>query len=139
MNAPFPLKYLDFASSKNFSSTEQNEYRAHVRSEHDGKKPFKCEFCDLTFWRRCNVRYHVEASHDLKKRFSCDLCDFQSYYEKSIDMHKKSVHQKLNRPKPFNCLKVWQLYCFQIDLRDVRIDRLVHRNRVGTGLTQYFG
>ena len=108
--------HVDFRGSKSLISTGQtgqNEYRAHVKSEHDGKKPFECEFCDITFWKRSTLRYHTDATHDEKKRFSCNLCDFQSYYVKSVDMHKKNVHQKL---KPFECLEVWQLYCFHNEM-----------------------
>ena len=41
----------------------------HIASVHEGKKTFKCEFCDFSSFQKGNVNQHVAVVHEKKKPF----------------------------------------------------------------------
>ena len=38
-----------------------------ISSDHEGKKPFKCEICDYSFSRKSAMKTHVASVHIEKK------------------------------------------------------------------------
>ena len=53
-------------------------------------RPFKCSFCDASFFRSTNVKNHEEARHDIiKDRYNCDKCDFVTYTRQILVNHKR--------------------------------------------------
>ena len=38
------------------NSTDEKIWKAHIKTEHDGKKPFKCDVCDKSYWAKSNLR-----------------------------------------------------------------------------------
>ena len=49
----------------------------HVASVHEGKKPFKCENCDKSFFYKSDMNKHVASVHEGKKPFKCEKCAVQ--------------------------------------------------------------
>ena len=49
----------------------------HVRSEHERKKPFKCDICDYISSQRDYLKHHVLSVHEGKKTFKSDVCDYE--------------------------------------------------------------
>ena len=43
----------------------------HVASVHEGKKPYKCYFCDHICSQQSDLN-----KHEGKKPFKCDICDY---------------------------------------------------------------
>ena len=44
-------------------------------SVHKGKKPFKCDICDVCFTHKHDLKYHTEYVHEGNTPFKCDMCD----------------------------------------------------------------
>ena len=47
----------------------------HIKSVHEGKKPFKGNICDAGFARRIDMKKHIESVHEGKKPFKCKECE----------------------------------------------------------------
>ena len=66
-------------------------------SVHEGKKPFKCDFCDYSCSLK-NKMQHVASVHEGKKPFKCDICDYYICSQKNaMNQHGASVHDKTKR------------------------------------------
>ena len=109
---------------KSFGSRE--DLQGHQESVHEKKKPFKCHYCDLRFYKDLGLRKHVKSSHKgqkikvptienakilkivkesksinlLDSDHSCSKCGkcFTSRLE--LQQHCESVHDK---KKQFKC------------------------------------
>ena len=51
----------------------------HTESVHKGTKSFKCNHCDVGFFRK--LICHNESVHEGRKPFKCNYCD-ESFYSK---------------------------------------------------------
>jgi uncharacterized Zn-finger protein len=58
----------------------------HVRTVHEGIKPFACRFCDYTSGNRCNMVIH-ERQHTGEKPYTCDYCEYRSADHNSLRKH----------------------------------------------------
>jgi uncharacterized Zn-finger protein len=47
----------------------------HIESVHEGKKPFKCNICDVTFFQKGDLTKHGKTVHEGKKPHKCNGCD----------------------------------------------------------------
>jgi len=45
---------------------------------HEGKKPYKCQFCNYTCSKNHKLKKHVASIHEGKKPFKCEVCDYTS-------------------------------------------------------------
>ena len=52
----------------------------HIVSVHEGNKPFKCEFCEISFSRRPEMRRHVATIHDGKKAKINHILDYHVFF-----------------------------------------------------------
>ena len=57
----------------NVSFISKKSLKMHIQSEHTRK--IKCESCDQTFKKNCDLESHIERIHDLVEKFKCDKCD----------------------------------------------------------------
>ena len=55
------------------------------------KRP-KCNYCELTFKRRYNLKIHVTSVHQ-RMRFKCDKCDYEASKKVRINQHNLSMHE----------------------------------------------
>ena len=56
--------------------SEKSDMNRHVSSVHEGKKPFKCDFCDYSCSRKGDMNRHVSTVYESKKSFKCGICDY---------------------------------------------------------------
>ena len=64
-------------------------------------KNFNCEFCDLGFANKANLKIHITSIHE-GKRHNCVICD-KTYATKAIlETHIETVHEK---KKQYQCEK----------------------------------
>ena len=57
-DAPIPQ-----GGGKSFGTKEY--VKEHVEIVHEGKKPFKCEYCDVSFGRKPDLKKHVTYKHNI--------------------------------------------------------------------------
>ena len=44
--------------------TEERYVKKHIRSVHEGIKPFKCNICNANFGQKVNLNQHVSRVHE---------------------------------------------------------------------------
>ncbi|XP_037024177.1 zinc finger protein 493-like [Bradysia coprophila] len=80
--------------------TEQYKLDGHVRSKHEGLKPYKCPECVKEFCRYGAFEYHLRAAHQ-KFLNTTTICEFRCYYDgcdreyglmDSLNAHIKRAH-----------------------------------------------
>ena len=49
--------------------------KKHIRSVHEGLKPFKCDICISLFASKAKLKSHVASVHYKEKPFKCDFCE----------------------------------------------------------------
>ena len=52
------------------SFAKKHNLKVHIRTVHEGQKPFKCTICDASFARSGNLKKHVATVHERKKPFT---------------------------------------------------------------------
>ena len=55
-----------------------------------GKKPFKCDKCEVYFGLKYDLNLHIASVHEGKKPFKCEICD-------ELNEHIASVHEEENQ------------------------------------------
>ena len=43
-----------------------NKQDLYLKSVHEGKKPFKCDICNITFTRRSDLKIYNKSIHEKK-------------------------------------------------------------------------
>ena len=62
-------------------------------NHHLGMRPFKCAFCQSTFYNKVARNTHVEAFHErIVDRYRCKICDFITHSRAIMAQHK-STHK----------------------------------------------
>ena len=67
----------------------------HMKSIHEGKKPFECNVCYTAFSQKGDLKRHIESVHGGKKPFKCNICDTAFSAKQDADRHIKSVHERI--------------------------------------------
>ena len=82
------------------SNSEKGSLKMHIDSKHEGKKPYKCSFCENSFSQKGILKTHIDSVHEGKKPYKCSLCA-NSFSQKGIlKTHIDSVHEG---KKPYKC------------------------------------
>ena len=71
---------------KQFTSKPNRD--RHVRY-HTGEKPYKCELCNLSFFRGDDLKYHRTTRHSDVKPFNCSKCHMTFAWAKDLEKHLK--------------------------------------------------
>ena len=93
-------------SKCDLSFAKKHNLKVHIRTVHEGQKPFKCTICDASFARSGNLKKHVATVHERKKPFQCTLCgvswrvSHNCANKTSLKTHDATVHED---QKPFKC------------------------------------
>ena len=58
------------------------------------KKPFKCEFCDLSFARKAVLDNHTAAVHEQRKPFICNIFSKSFKLKGKLTRHTSEVHER---------------------------------------------
>ena len=64
----------------------------HLQSEHEGKKPFQCQFCPKTVSSTISLNQHEEKHKNPQvtvemKKIPCDFCDKKYSSKKKLHGH----------------------------------------------------
>ena len=79
---------------------QKRKLRHHMKSVHQGEKPFKCNECDLCFSRKDKFKRHIISVHVGENPFKCDVCDKNFSQKGGLKKHILSVHEG---EKPSKC------------------------------------
>ena len=79
----------------------------HVRTRHEHKRPFKCEYCEHTFGRLSHLRKHVKKVCGPNKQekqastiFQCKFCETVFPSKIELRKHTSTCEKKESKVKP---------------------------------------
>ena len=64
----------------------QQTLKRHVKTIHEGKKPFKCDICDVCFGQNSSLKRHISSVHE-EKTFDCDRCGAKFAIKQNLKRH----------------------------------------------------
>ena len=111
-NFDYKFKIETIESGENNIKIEPNSYNSELEKEdslaaiHDGKKPFKCNFCEANFNHKHHLKKHIkvhEAGHEGKKPFKCNVCDTRFAKNITMKAHILTIHENKSGEKIFQC------------------------------------
>ncbi len=59
---------------------------------HTGEKPYKCYKCDSTFTQKQSLNKHIKGMHTGDEIYKCLYCDFESNSKQGTGIHIKTQH-----------------------------------------------
>lgn len=83
------------------------DLRKHVRTVHEGLRPFRCETCHKCFGEKGNLRKHMRSVHLNERPFRCSLCDSTFAFKDGLARHIKLVHENV---RPYVCSRCGSSY-----------------------------
>ena len=66
--------------------------RASTVSVHEGKKLFKCKYCETGFSQGGSLKIHIASVHEGKKPFKCKNCEASFTQKGNMKTHIASAH-----------------------------------------------
>ena len=75
------------------NESKRRKVSIQTSSDHEEKKKFKCDICDVNFGCKGTLNRHVTTVHDGKKRFKCDICYASFGYKSNLNRHVATVHE----------------------------------------------
>ena len=73
-------------------------------SVHEGKKPFKCDKCEVYFGLKYDLNLHIASVHEGKKPFKCEICNDQFELKHELNEHIASVYEEENQSAHNDCM-----------------------------------
>ena len=68
----------------------------HISLIHEGKKPFKCEDCDISFGLKKYLQNHIISIHTTARPFKCSICDKDYKLKVQLKKHTEDFHINSN-------------------------------------------
>ena len=75
-----------------------HELENHVRQVHNGERSFKCDKCEMSFFRKSKLNGHM-LTHSEAKNFECGDCKAKFKTKSSLNVHVRRVHNGEKYPK----------------------------------------
>ena len=73
----------------------------HIGLVHEGKRAFKCNFCDASFKQKSYVARHILSFHDEKKEFKCEVCNAVFALGDNLKRHQRKL--RFSQRKMLTC------------------------------------
>ncbi len=83
------------------------DLRKHIRTVHEGKRPFACDLCSKRFGEKGNLRKHRRSVHFNERPFGCSTCGATFAFKDGLARHIKLVHDNV---RPFSCNRCGSSY-----------------------------
>ena len=82
------------------------------------KEEFRCNFCDKIFLSRNNLNIHTKEIHEKRKDFKCEICEVEFYrkyfYSKHMENHDETQNKNENENKIHSINVIFVEKYFQI-------------------------
>ena len=72
------------------------DYQAHVRICRKGM--LSCDFCDMAFARRFNLKVHMRCRHGVGEQLTCSSCGITFRSKVRLETHRCSARERRDRP-----------------------------------------
>ena len=61
---------------------------------HEGRKPFRCTFCENSFVHKSTLKAHILSVHEENKLFKCIICEKPFAHKASLRKHINTIHKR---------------------------------------------
>ena len=76
--------------TKNSSIT----FNKHTKTVHEGRRDYKCVFCDSFYSQAGHLKIHISAVHELdNKNHKCSSCQKSFSSSQYLKLHTRTVHE----------------------------------------------
>ena len=72
---------------------QSHSLKNHIKSFHEGKKPFKCATCYQAFSQRSSLKTHFKVHYHEIQCYKCKFCDNNFLQSNSLQSHIKTAHE----------------------------------------------
>ena len=71
----------------------QKTLRRHIKSIHEGIKPYQCSMCDAKYAVKSYLNEHMISVHESKRPYECAFCESKFKIQKNLNRHIREVHK----------------------------------------------
>ena len=71
----------------------QKILRGHIKSIHEGIKPYQCSLCDSKYPAKSKLNEHMISVHESKRSYECAFCESKFKIQKNLNRHIRQVHK----------------------------------------------
>ena len=79
---------------------QKGSLKRHIKSVHEGIKPFKCHICQYKSALKSGLKRHIISVHEGKKQVHCTFCNIGLSTKQKLKHHNSKFHEGA---KPFQC------------------------------------
>ena len=78
--------YCQWKGQNNSKLFDHINHHFHIR-------PFKCSFCDASFYTTADRKHHETSIHEkIPNRYKCEECPFTTHSKTLCNQHKAKIH-----------------------------------------------
>ena len=83
----------DENTDENSDGNGKKSFNDQISSVHEGKKPYRCDNCEISFSSRNDLLGHNLSVHKKKKPYKCETCTYDFSTKTHLYNHIAAIHQ----------------------------------------------
>ena len=109
----------------------KSDLRRHIKSVHQGEKPYHCPECGKDFSRKPNLNHHIRSVHKGEKPYPCADCGKDFSQQTKLIRHIRCVHHGEKSNPCIGCGKYFSTrWNLSVHIRTVHNGEKPHRCHV---------